>query len=219
VCRQGDAPAAGRCTWPKIPRELARRASRRRTEALIVFLRQPSRHKAFSPVVALRRNTAHRRKTRKTLTPLAEIAGAYHFPVAPLARKHVSTVIWEKGIMSRIAIVNALVDNVGLSKKHANAVLKELFDASEGVIAKALKKGEKVGITGFGTFSVGKRNARVGRNPQTGEKVKIAASKAPKFKAGASLKAYVNGKTAATKAKKAAKKVTKKAGKKAGKKK
>ena len=46
--------------------------------------------------------------------------------------------------MSRIAIVNALVDNVGLSKKHANAVLKELFDASEGVIAKALKKGEKV---------------------------------------------------------------------------
>ena len=120
--------------------------------------------------------------------------------------------------MSRIAIVNALVDNVGLSKKHANAVLKELFDASEGVIAKALKKGEKVGITGFGTFSVGKRNARVGRNPQTGEKVKIAASKAPKFKAGASLKAFVNGKTAATKPKKAAKKVTKKVARKAAKK-
>ena len=97
--------------------------------------------------------------------------------------------------MSRIAIVNALVDNVGLSKKHANAVLKELFDATEGVIAKALKKGEKVGITGFGTFSVGKRNARVGRNPQTGEKVKIAASKAPKFKAGASLKGFVDRKS------------------------
>ena len=123
--------------------------------------------------------------------------------------------------MSRIAIVNALVDNVGLSKKHANAVLKELFDASEGVIARSLKKGEKIGITGFGTFSIGKRNARVGRNPQTGEKVKIAASKAPKFKAGASLKAFVNGKTTATKAtkpKKAAKKVTKKVTKKAGKK-
>jgi DNA-binding protein HU-beta len=122
--------------------------------------------------------------------------------------------------MSRIAIVNALVDNVGLAKKQANAVLKELFDASEGMIAKALKKGEKVGITGFGTFSIGKRNARVGRNPQTGEKVKIAASKAPKFKAGASLKAFVNGKTttkAATKKtapKKAAKKVTKKVAKK-----
>lgn len=123
--------------------------------------------------------------------------------------------------MSRIAIVNALVDNVGLSKKHANAVLKELFDASEGVIARSLKKGEKIGITGFGTFSIGKRSARVGRNPQTGEKVKIAASKAPKFKAGASLKAFVNGKTTATKAtkpKKAAKKVTKKVTKKAAKK-
>ena len=120
--------------------------------------------------------------------------------------------------MSRIAIVNALVDNVGLSKKHANAVMKELFDASEGVIAKALKKGEKMGITGFGTFSVGKRNARVGRNPQTGEKVKIAASKAPKFKAGASLKAFVNGKTTAKKATKAAKKVTKKVTKKVAKK-
>jgi len=122
--------------------------------------------------------------------------------------------------MSRIAIVNALVDNVGLSKKHANAVLKELFDATDGVIAKSLKKGEKIGITGFGTFSIGKRNARIGRNPQTGEKVKIAASKAPKFKAGASLKAFVNGKTSATKkvAKKAAKKVAKKAVKKFAKK-
>lgn len=118
--------------------------------------------------------------------------------------------------MSRITIVNALVDNVGLSKKIANAVMKELFDASEGVFAKSLKKGEKIGITGFGTFSVGKRNARVGRNPQTGEKVKIAASKAPKFKAGASLKAFVNGKVSASKAapKKAAKKVVKKAVKK-----
>ena len=120
--------------------------------------------------------------------------------------------------MSRVAMVTALVDNVGLSKKQANGVLKELFDATEGVIAKSLKKGEKVGITGFGTFSLGKRNARVGRNPQTGEKVKIAASKAPKFKAGASLKAFVNGKTAATKPKKAAKKVTKKVAKKAAKK-
>jgi DNA-binding protein HU-beta len=120
--------------------------------------------------------------------------------------------------MSRIAIVNALVDNVGLSKKHANAVMKELFDASEGVIAKMLKKGEKVGITGFGTFSVGKRNARIGRNPQTGEKVKIAASKAPKFKAGAGLKGFVNGKVAVAKVKKVAKKVTKKVAKKVTKK-
>jgi DNA-binding protein HU-beta len=83
----------------------------------------------------------------------------------------------------------------------------------------------RLSITGFGTFSVGKRNARVGRNPQTGEKVKIAASKAPKFKAGASLKAFINGKAAAPKkaakkvVKKAVKKVVKKAAKKAAKKK
>jgi DNA-binding protein HU-beta len=121
--------------------------------------------------------------------------------------------------MNRIQIVNALVEKVGISKKQSNAVMKELFDSADGVIAKAMKKGEKVSITGFGTFSVGKRNARVGRNPQTGEKVKIAASKAPKFKAGASLKGFVNGKAVAPKvakkgAKKAAKKVVKKAAKK-----
>jgi DNA-binding protein HU-beta len=120
--------------------------------------------------------------------------------------------------MNRIEMVNALVEKVGLSKKHASAVMAALFDATEGMIAKSMKKGEKVGITGFGTFSVGKRNARVGRNPQTGEKVKIAASKAPKFKAGVSLKGFVNGKVAAPKVKKAGKKAAKKVVKKATKK-
>jgi DNA-binding protein HU-beta len=184
----------------------------------VVFRPQPSADMGFARSRSAHRTSRAFRKRRETLTPLAEIGGCYHLPVAPLARNHVSTVIREQSPMSRIAIVNALVDNVGLSKKHANAVLKELFDATEGVIAKALKKGEKVGITGFGTFSVGKRNARVGRNPQTGEKVKIAASKAPKFKAGASLKGFVNGKVAASKPKKAAKKVSKKVAKKVAKK-
>ncbi len=117
--------------------------------------------------------------------------------------------------MNRIDIVNALVDGHELSRKTANAIVATIFDAEEGVIAKALKKGDKVGITGFGTFSVRKRAARLGRNPQTGEKVKIAASKAPAFKAGVSLKGFVNGKSAAPKtAKKAAKKTVKKAAKK-----
>jgi DNA-binding protein HU-beta len=120
--------------------------------------------------------------------------------------------------MNRIEMVNGLVEKVGLSKKHAGAVMQALFDTTDGMIAKALKKGDKVGITGFGTFSVGKRNARVGRNPQTGEKVKIAASKAPKFKAGVSLKGFINGKVSAPKPKKAAKKVVKKAAKKGAKK-
>jgi DNA-binding protein HU-beta len=123
--------------------------------------------------------------------------------------------------MNKTDLISTLVGDVGLSKKQANGVIDAIFGASEGVIAKGLKKGEKISITGFGTFSLGKRNARVGRNPQTGEKVKIAASKAAKFKAGKSLKDFVNGKAAAPKkaAKKAAKKTVKKAAKKAGKKK
>lgn len=118
--------------------------------------------------------------------------------------------------MNRIDIVNALVASHGLTRKDAVGVYRTLFDAEEGLFAKALKKGDKVSLTGFGTFGVRKRAARMGRNPQTGEKVKIAASKAPAFKAGVSLKAFVNGKTVAKPApKKAAKKAVKKGAKKA----
>jgi DNA-binding protein HU-beta len=60
------------------------------------------------------------------------------------------------------------------------------------IVTERLKKGDTVGITGFGTFSVAKRAARKGRNPATGEAIKIAASKTPKFSAGATLKAAVN---------------------------
>lgn len=62
------------------------------------------------------------------------------------------------------------------------------------IITERLKKGDTVGITGFGTFSVAKRAARKGRNPSTGEAIKIAASKAPRFSAGATLKATLNPK-------------------------
>lgn len=118
--------------------------------------------------------------------------------------------------MNKIDLVNALVDGHELSRKNANAIVAAIFDAEEGLIARALKKGEKVGITGFGTFTLRKRNARTGRNPQTGESVKIAASKAPAFKAGASLKAFVNGKSAAKPAKKVVKKAAKKGAAKKG---
>ena len=64
-------------------------------------------------------------------------------------------------------------------------------EAGIEVITKALKKGDAVQITGFGTFAVAKRAARKGRNPATGKEIKIAASKAPKFKAGAVLKKAV----------------------------
>ena len=65
-------------------------------------------------------------------------------------------------------------------------------DGFLGAVKKALKKGERVTLVGFGTFSVAKRSARKGRNPQTGKEIKIAAKKVPKFTAGKLLKDAVN---------------------------
>ena len=70
----------------------------------------------------------------------------------------------------------------------------DLVSALAETITDALKKGEKITLVGFGSFEVKKRAARKGRNPQTGEEIKIAASKAPVFKAGKSLKDAVNKK-------------------------
>lgn len=70
------------------------------------------------------------------------------------------------------------------SKKEASEAVNAVFDA----ITKALSKEEKVALTGFGVFSVSRRAARMGVNPRTGEKIKIAATKVPKFKAGKALK-------------------------------
>ena len=76
----------------------------------------------------------------------------------------------------------------GLSKKDAAVAVDAVFDA----IGDALAKGDSVSLIGFGTFSVKERAAREGRNPRTGETVKIAASKNPVFKAGKALKVKVN---------------------------
>jgi DNA-binding protein HU-beta len=70
------------------------------------------------------------------------------------------------------------------SKRKAEDAVSCVFDT----ITKALKKGQAMTLVGFGTFSVGKRKARVGRNPQTGKEIKIAAKKVPKFSAGKALK-------------------------------
>ena len=75
-----------------------------------------------------------------------------------------------------------------LTKKDAESALKAFTD----VVADELKKGEKVQLVGFGTFEVSERAAREGRNPQTGETMKIEASKTPKFKAGKALKDSLN---------------------------
>jgi len=99
--------------------------------------------------------------------------------------------------MNRAELVETLMGRTELSRKDANNVVSAMFHPSEGIIARALKKGERIAITGFGVFGVRKRNARTARNPQTGDAIKVAAAKVPGFKAGASLKAMVNGKAAA----------------------
>ena len=90
--------------------------------------------------------------------------------------------------MNKTELVAAMAAKADLSKKDAEAALKAFTD----VVAEQLKKGEKIQLVGFGTFEVSKRSARSGRNPRTGETMKIKASKAPKFKAGKALKDIVN---------------------------
>ena len=90
--------------------------------------------------------------------------------------------------MNKTELVAAMADQTGLTKKDVEAVLKAFTD----VVSGELKKGGKVQLVGVGTFEVSERAAREGRNPQSGEPMKIAASKAPKFKAGKALKDMVN---------------------------
>ena len=90
--------------------------------------------------------------------------------------------------MNKTELVAAVAEKSGLSKKDAEAAVNAFTDT----VTKELKKGEKVQLVGFGTFEVSKRSARTGRNPQTGATMKIAASKAPKFKAGKAFKDALN---------------------------
>jgi DNA-binding protein HU-beta len=98
-------------------------------------------------------------------------------------------------LMNRTEMIDALADQFEMSRRMAGEVVGAIFHPGDGLIARALKKGEAVAITGFGAFGVRKRAARTARNPQTGESIKVAATKAPGFKAGASLKASVSGKS------------------------
>ena len=82
--------------------------------------------------------------------------------------------------MNKAELVEAIAKDTGLTKADAQGAL----DSFTAVVQKQLKKGDEVAITGFGKFSVTKRGARTGRNPQTGENLKIKASKAPKSPQG-----------------------------------
>ena len=90
--------------------------------------------------------------------------------------------------MSKQELVNYVANKTGLSKKDAEASISSFVDG----VKSSLKKGDSVTLVGFGTFSVSKRNARTGRNPQTGATIQIPARKVPVFKAGKGLKQAVN---------------------------
>ncbi|MCX7744560.1 MAG: HU family DNA-binding protein [Flavobacteriales bacterium] len=85
--------------------------------------------------------------------------------------------------MNKAELIDAIAADAGLSKADA----KRALDGFIAATTKALKKGDRVALVGFGSWSVAKRAARTGRNPQTGKEIKIAAKKVVKFKAGAEL--------------------------------
>lgn len=90
--------------------------------------------------------------------------------------------------MNKSEIVEAVAKSTGISKSASEKAVDSAFNAIKG----ALRRGQSVTLVGFGTFRVGKRAARVGRNPRTGEEIRIKAAKVPKFSAGKALKDAVN---------------------------
>jgi DNA-binding protein HU-beta len=89
--------------------------------------------------------------------------------------------------MTKAELVAKMAKDASITKAAAAKALDGVIDG----IAKALKKGDSVTLVGFGTFSVAKRKARIGRNPQTGKEIKIPAKRVPKFKPGTDLKRAV----------------------------
>ena len=90
--------------------------------------------------------------------------------------------------MNKQELIEQIAGEAGISK----AAAAKVVDAFTGSVTAALKKGESVTLIGFGTFTVSQRAARTGRNPQTGKELKIAARKAPAFRAGKGLKDALN---------------------------
>ena len=90
--------------------------------------------------------------------------------------------------MNKQDLISTVADSSGLTKSDATKAVESVFDAITG----ALKKGDEVRLVGFGTFSVSQRKASTGRNPRTGETIKIKKAKVPKFRPGKALKDAVN---------------------------
>ena len=94
--------------------------------------------------------------------------------------------------MNKSELTQKLAERTKLSKAEASRAVDALFSVQDGIISRALKSGEKVQITGFGSFETRKREARTGRNPRTGKEIKIKASKSAAFRAGKGLKDAVS---------------------------
>ena len=92
--------------------------------------------------------------------------------------------------MNRKELVDSIARETGLTRRNAELAVKAFVD----IVSEELRKGERVQLSGFGSFEISERAAHVGINPQNGEPIEIHSSKTPKFKAGKALKDLVNGK-------------------------
>jgi DNA-binding protein HU-beta len=90
--------------------------------------------------------------------------------------------------MNKSELVQRLADTADMSKAEAQRAVDALFNTKDGVLMKALKKGERIQITGFGSFETRERKPRTGRNPRTGKEIKIGATRSPSFRPGKALK-------------------------------
>lgn len=130
---------------------------------------------------------AKRPASKKRTTAKAKPSKAAGRPKPSAASARLKTKATPGGLTDRDHLIGVIQDGTGSSRVAA----KRTLDAILGTMTVSLKKNARFQIAGFGTFSVGKRKARMGRNPRTGEAIKIKASKSVRFKAGTKLKAGV----------------------------
>lgn len=90
--------------------------------------------------------------------------------------------------MNKSELVQSLASKTDMTKAEAQRAVDALFNTKDGIMTRALKKGDRIQITGFGTFETRKRKARTGRNPRTGKEIKIGPTTTPSFRPGKALK-------------------------------
>ncbi|HUG39701.1 MAG TPA: HU family DNA-binding protein [Longimicrobiales bacterium] len=90
--------------------------------------------------------------------------------------------------MNKSELVQSLASKTDMTKADAQRAIDALFNPKDGIVTRALKKGERIQITGFGTFETRQRKARTGRNPRTGKEIKIGPTRSPSFRPGKALK-------------------------------